>query len=117
MEKQYPLILVFYLDAELMKNKDIIQPFAASVNDAIAARKANAIAFFLPTKGEERLECINPIMVKEAEMEEINKLVNDIKKAFDVNPEITVPVEEITLEPTCGPECECGGDCKCNTND
>lgn len=89
MDKQYPLILVFYLDRELMQNRDIIQPFADSVNEAIAKRRANAMAFFLPTDGEERVECINPIMVKEADMEEINTMVQDIKKAFSVGDDIT----------------------------
>lgn len=113
MDKQYPLIIVFYLDAELMKNKDIIEPFANSVNDALAKRKANAIAFFLPTKGEERVECINPVMVKEADMAEVNKMVEEIKKAFDINPEITIDTEEIS-DLSCGPECKCGGDCNCD---
>jgi hypothetical protein len=89
MDKQFPLILVFYLDRELMQNRDIIEPFADSVNEAIAKRRANAMAFFLPTDGEERVECINPIMVKEADMEEINTMVQDIKKAFSVGDNIT----------------------------
>jgi hypothetical protein len=89
MDKQYPLILVFYLDRELMQNRDIIQPFADSVNEALAKRRANAMAFFLPTDGEERVECINPIMLKEADMEEINTMVQDIKKAFSVGDDIT----------------------------
>jgi hypothetical protein len=87
-DKNFPLILVFYLDRELMQNRDIIQPFADSVNEAIAKRRANAMAFFLPTDGEERVECINPIMVKETDMEEINTMVQDIKKAFSIGDDI-----------------------------
>jgi hypothetical protein len=86
----YPLILVFYLDEDLMKNKNIIKPFAESVNDAIAKRQANAMAFFIPTKGEERVECINPIMVKETDMESINKMVEDIKKNFSIGDDTKV---------------------------
>lgn len=115
MEKQYPLIIVFYLDAELMANPQIIKPFADSVNDALAKRKANAIAFFIPTKGEERVECINPIMVKEADMAEINKMVEDIKSSFSIGVDINVPDEEITLDEK---PCDCGdnpdGKCKCD---
>ncbi|MEI6880353.1 MAG: hypothetical protein WCK82_03345 [Bacteroidota bacterium] len=115
MEKQYPLIIVFYLDAELMANPQIIKPFADSVNDALAKRKANAIAFFIPTKGEERVECINPIMVKDADMAEINKMVEDIKASFSIGVDINVPDEEITLDEK---PCECGdnldGECKCD---
>jgi hypothetical protein len=115
MEKQYPLIIVFYLDAELMANPQIIKPFADSVNDALAKRKANALAFFIPTKGEERVECINPVMVKEADMAEINKMVEDIKASFSVGVDINVPDEEITLDEK---PCDCGDNpdenCKCN---
>lgn len=84
MEKGYPLIIVMYLDREMMMNPDIIKPFADSVNDALAQRKANAMAFFMPTDGEERIECINPVQVAETDMEKINKIVEDLTKNFDV---------------------------------
>lgn len=97
MEQQYPLILVFYLDAELMKNSQIIQPFVDSVNKVLAQKKANAIAFFMPTKGEERIECINPMLVKEPDMAKINALVEDIKKNFSIGEDLPIPDEEIDL--------------------
>jgi hypothetical protein len=84
MDKGYPLILVFYLNGEMMRNKDIIVPFTESVNNAIAIREANAMAFFLPTEGEERIECINPLTVPEEKIEEINKIIEDLKKNFDI---------------------------------
>ena len=115
MEKQYPLIIVFYLDSELMSNPKIIKPFADSVNDALAKRKANALAFFIPTKCEERVECINPVMVKDVDMEEINKMVEDIKASFSIGIDINVPDEEIILDEK---PCDCGknqdGKCKCD---
>tara|TARA_B100000927_G_scaffold90875_1_gene73532 strand:- start:426 stop:746 length:321 start_codon:yes stop_codon:yes gene_type:complete len=84
MEKGYPLLIVFYLDREMMTNPDIVQPFANSVNDALAQREANAMAFFLPTDGEERIECINPIQVTKTNMKKINKLVEDLTNNFDI---------------------------------
>jgi hypothetical protein len=84
MDKGYPLILVFYLNNEMMRNKDIIVPFTESVNNAIAIREANAMAFFLPTEGEERIECINPLTVPEEKIEEVNKIIEDLKKNFDI---------------------------------
>lgn len=84
MEKGYPLILVFYLDRDMMNNGEIITPFAEQVNRAIAAREANAMAFFIPTDGEERIECINPKQVSEADMGNINKIVEDLVKNFDI---------------------------------
>lgn len=92
----YPLVLVFYLDRELMENPQIIQPYAESVNAVIAARKANMVAFFLPTDGEERIECINPKQVSPADMAKINTMVEDISKQFNVGDdlEIDLPSDE-----------------------
>jgi hypothetical protein len=84
MEKGYPLMLVFYLDREMMMNPDIIQPFAESVNQALAQREANAMAFFIPTDGEERIECINPIQVEETDMKKIYEMAEDIRANFDI---------------------------------
>ena len=83
MEKGYPLIIVMYLDREMMMNPDIIKPFAESLNDALTQRQANAMAFFLPTDGEERIECINPVQVDEADMDKI--------KLSQLSPTLTVP--------------------------
>jgi hypothetical protein len=82
--ESHPLILVFYLDRELMMNPKIMAPYAQSVNDVIAARKANMMAFFLPTDDKERIECINPIQIKPADMSKINDVINEIAKNFDV---------------------------------
>lgn len=84
MEKGYPLVLVFYLDREMMMNPDVIRPFSESVNDAIAAREANMMAFFIPTDGEERIECINPQTASNEEMEKINKIISDLQLNFDI---------------------------------
>lgn len=111
MEKQYPLILVFYLDIELMKDKSIMVPFTEAVNEAIAKRQANAMAFFLPTTGEERIECINPIMLKEADMENVNKIVEEIKTAFSVGVDIDVKGADIIIEEK---SCDCNPNCNCN---
>ena len=68
----------------MMTNPDVIQPFVDSVNDGIAQRYANTIAFFIPTDREPRIKCINPLQVAEADMERINKIVEDLTKNFDV---------------------------------
>lgn len=106
MENNYPLILVFYLDAEMMKIKEIIQPFAESVNYMLSEKNANAMAFFIPTKGEERVECINPTIIAEPDMDKINQMVEDIKRQFSIE-------GDGENEPT---TCECGGNCKCDTD-
>lgn len=81
-EKQHPLILVFYIDKELMSNPDIMQPFVDHVNNMIIQKEANMMTFFLPTDGEERIECINPIQIEPAKMDEIMGTINDIAKNF-----------------------------------
>ena len=83
-EKGYPLILVFYLDREVRMQGEIIRAFADSVNTAIAQREANCMAFFLPTDGEERIECINPVMMHEADMERVNQMIQDLASNFDI---------------------------------
>lgn len=84
---QYPLILVFYLDRELMSNREIIVPFTQSINDMIASKKSNIMAFFLPTDGEERIECINPVQIKDADMNKITAMVKEISTQFNVGDE------------------------------
>jgi len=131
MKENYPLIIVFYLDAEMMQVKEIIQPFADSVNTLLAHKNANAMAFFIPTKGEERVECINPSIIAEADMVKINEMVEDIKKSFaigedltDLDEDIEMTDEEIVQEIAKMADvlnekpCDCGnnpdGKCKCN---
>jgi hypothetical protein len=98
-EKKYPLVLVFYLDREMMKQKEILQPFASSVNNMINIKKMNAIAFFLPTDGEERIECINPVTVPKDDMEKINKMIEDIRTQFSVGEKFDdISDEDITIE-------------------
>jgi hypothetical protein len=131
MKEGYPLIIVFYLDAEMMQVKEIIQPFADSVNTMLAHKNANAMAFFIPTKGEERVECINPSIIAEADMAKINEMVEDIKKNFAIGEDINVENEDIDMtdeeiveeiakmaEILNEKPCDCGnnpdGNCKCN---
>jgi len=82
---EHPLILVFYLDRDMMNNPQIIQPFADSVNNILAQKDANAMAFFLPTDDKERIECINPKQVEPAEMDRINTIVADLVENFDMS--------------------------------
>tara|TARA_R110000772_G_scaffold17946_3_gene49927 strand:+ start:99167 stop:99490 length:324 start_codon:yes stop_codon:yes gene_type:complete len=84
MEKGYPLIIVFYLDREMMANHEILNAITTQVNEALTVRDANALAFFLPTDSTERVECINPIIMEEPDMKKINDMIEEIKVSFDV---------------------------------
>jgi hypothetical protein len=81
----HPLILVFYLDRELMANNEIIGTFAESVNRMLHDKQSNVLAFFLPTDTTERVECINPVIVSEPDMERINGIIQDIKTSFSID--------------------------------
>jgi len=83
-KSEHPLILVFYLNRDMMMNRDIITAFADSVNNAIAQREANCMAFFLPTDGEEKIEVLNPVLMQESDIERVNKIVDDLTKSFDI---------------------------------
>lgn len=98
-DKTYPLVIVFYLDREMMQRQEIIQPFADSINNMINVKNFNAMALFLPTDGEERVECINPIITPKEEMDKIEKLIEEIKSSFNINEKLEgVPDEDIIIE-------------------
>jgi hypothetical protein len=86
MNENQPLILVFYIDKTTITTPEIIQPFINSVNEMVERKNANIITFFVPAAEgtHERIEAINPIMVAPAEMDKINKIVEDIKRSFDI---------------------------------
>lgn len=97
--KQHPLVLVFYLDREMMQNPEIINPFAQSINHMINYKNMNAIALFMPTDGEERVECLNPVVVPKLEMDKITKMIEEISKQFGIGDEIdNLPEESKTDE-------------------
>lgn len=92
--KQHPLVLVFYLDREMMQNPEILKPFAESINHMINYKNMNAIALFMPTDGEERVECLNPVVIPKVEMDKITKMIEDISKQFGVGEDIADLPEE-----------------------
>jgi len=82
--KNYPLMLVCYMEREMMSDKTLIEQLAGHFNRTLAEREANAMVFFLPTDGPERIECINPVIATEDQKEQIDKLINEISKNFDI---------------------------------
>ncbi len=84
MKKEHPLILVFYLDREVMTNKEIIIPFTESVDNLIKKKDLNILVFFMPTDGDEKIECLNPKLLSESQMTNVDKIIQDLSKNFDV---------------------------------
>jgi hypothetical protein len=80
-----PTVLVFYLDRELFASPEIINGFSESVNTVFEQRHFNAIAFFMPTDTEERIEAINPQLVNEDEYKKVISTLETCKKLFDMD--------------------------------
>lgn len=80
----HPIILVFYLDRDMMANAKIMGHYVNSVNKMIEIKKLNMIALFIPTDGEEKIECINPVIASEEQMSNISKIIKDIETNFSV---------------------------------
>jgi hypothetical protein len=95
-QKNYPLILVFYLERDLMENPKIMKPYADMVNDVILVKDANIIAFFLPTDGEERIEALNPQQIQPVDQDKITKIIEDIRTNFDIK----LKQDELKNQPT-----------------
>ena len=87
-KKDYPLVLVFYIDRDTMKNEQITQAFADSVNELIKIKNFNALAFFIPTDEKERIDCLNPTIASPEQMERVDKLINDISNSFGIGEEL-----------------------------
>jgi len=84
MSEQTNPVLVFYLDRELMAQQDIIRPYMDSIQGVLAEKESNMIAVFLPTDGDERLECVNPVLYEKGDMDKLNAIIEDIKTNFDI---------------------------------
>lgn len=83
--KESPLVLVFYLNRDLMGVPEIIGPYTESINHMINEKELNVLSFFIPTDGEERIDCINPKIIDIPTQQRVDKLINDIEINFKFN--------------------------------
>jgi hypothetical protein len=68
----------------MFERKEIISDMAKSVEALINSRNYHCMSFFLPTDGEERVECINPVLLDGEKYKEVDKLIEDLKNNFSV---------------------------------
>lgn len=81
--KSYPLILIVYMDKDLMSEKEIFSEVFKSFDMAIKQKEANIMTFFIPCDSEkERIECINPIIVDQGQKDRIDNLINELEDKF-----------------------------------
>jgi len=83
-KNEQPLILVFYMYHETLVQGDMMKVISEAVEESLKKKGVNAVCFYVPTKDNERVECINPVLATEEQIEQINKLIEDIEKNFDI---------------------------------
>lgn len=93
----HPLVLVFYLDIEIMQNEERRTTIVESVNLVIEKKRMNAVAFFLPTTTAERIDCINPVILPEDEMQKVQAMIDDVNKHFGIGADLN-DTEDITID-------------------
>ncbi len=83
-----PLILVFYLDAGVFADQEMVKAYSENVKEYFDENGDNVRLFFMPTTGEERIECINPTyLTDKTEIDKLNTLTEEVEKLFQVGVE------------------------------
>ena len=83
-----PLILVFYLDGGVFAEQEMVKAYSENVKNYFDENGDNVRLFFMPTKGEERIECINPTyLTDKTEIDKLNELTEKLEEMFQVGVE------------------------------
>ena len=83
-----PLILVFYLDKNLFSNREMIATYGENVRQYLENKGDDVRLFFLPTDGEEKITCINPVYIDEQEdFDRLQDLIEDLTNKFQIGVE------------------------------
>ena len=83
-----PLILVFYLDKNLFSNRDMIATYGENVRQYLENKGDDVRLFFLPTEGEEKITCINPVYIDEQkDFDRLQDLIEDLTNKFQIGVE------------------------------
>lgn len=86
-----PLILVFYLDRGSFANSELVHAYGENVKRYLEEKGDNVRLFFMPTDGDEKINCINPVYIKdEEEFKKLNELVENLTEQFQLNQDTTV---------------------------
>jgi len=83
-----PLILVFYLDKNLFSNREMIATYGENVRQYLENKGDDVRLFFLPTEGEEKITCINPVYIDEQkDFDRLQDLIEDLTNKFQIGVE------------------------------
>ena len=80
-----PLILVFYLDRGTFVNTELVNAYGENVKRYLEEKGDNVRLFFMPTDGEEKINCINPVYIdNKGEFKKLNELVEKLSDQFQL---------------------------------
>ena len=78
------LLLVFYLHSSTFETPEIVEAYTDGVKAGMAKVGFKGMYFFLPTEGEDRIDCINPRLVTEKEFADTKEKLDRIQKLLDI---------------------------------
>jgi len=90
-KKEVPLVIVFYLDRDMMQNHEMVAAFGKNMEHIIEKKNFNAISIFMPTDTQERVEILNPQLMDETQKEKTDILIGQLTKEFSLNNQINEP--------------------------
>lgn len=83
-----PLILVFYLDETNFVQQEMMKSYSENVKRYFDDNGDNVRLFFIPTKGHEKIECINPVYLTDrSDIDKLNDLTSKLEEMFQVGVE------------------------------
>jgi hypothetical protein len=97
------LILSFYIDIRDVDNEEV-QQYLNHVKDAMYGQmkgESDVMAFFIPIRGESRIECVNPVLIMEEEaIDRFNKAMDTLQELSykSENKEVNKKEDEKTEE-------------------
>lgn len=89
MSKEQPMVIVVYMDRYVMTDEESMKLISREIQLAFEEKGGNTVTLFVPTDGTERIECINPVIATEEQIERINKLIEDVEKSFDLGHDLS----------------------------
>jgi hypothetical protein len=92
--KNQPMVIVVYMDRMTMYNQEAMEIITKNIKGAFDAKNANTVTLFVPTDEQERIECINPAIVTEEQMEKINQMIDDISKTYDIGHDLKKELDD-----------------------
>ena len=84
-KKDEALILVFYLDQSNFVQQDLLKAYSENVKRYFDDNGDNVRLFFIPTKEQEKIECINPVYLTDrSDIDKLNDLTSNLEEMFQV---------------------------------